>query len=90
MVVKRKIILSALLELGKEEPTTRDRWLTVDAWRKLIFIPYDHIYVTNFCISDFNRALNVLGSRPHSSMSLERMLGRNASGRRLEIQIQRR
>jgi hypothetical protein len=35
MVVERKIISSALVELGNEEPTTIDKWLTVDAWKKM-------------------------------------------------------
>jgi hypothetical protein len=29
MVVERKIIALALMELREEEPTTRDKWLTV-------------------------------------------------------------
>jgi hypothetical protein len=62
MVLERKIISSALVELGKHEPTTRDKWLTVDAWRKLIFIHYDFDSEIDFTISDFNRALNLLGS----------------------------
>ena len=62
MVVARKIISSALVELGKEEPTTRDKWLTVDAWKKLIYIRYDLDRSIDFSTSDFNRALNLLGT----------------------------
>jgi hypothetical protein len=62
MVMERKIIPSALAELGKEEPTTRDKWLTVDAWKKLIYIPYNFDTIIDFNISNFNRALNLLGA----------------------------
>jgi hypothetical protein len=62
MVVERKIISSALVELGKEEPTTRDKWLTVDAWKKLIYTRYDFDSTISFSTSDFNRALNSLGA----------------------------
>jgi hypothetical protein len=62
MVMERKIIPSALVELGKEESTTRDNWLTVDAWKKLIYICYDFDSTIDFSISDFNRALNLLGT----------------------------
>jgi hypothetical protein len=41
MVVERKIITSALVELGEEEPTTRDKWLMLDAWKKLLHTRYD-------------------------------------------------
>ena len=59
MVVARKIISSALV---KEEPTTRDKWLTVDAWKKLIYICYKFDASNiNFVVSDLNRALNNLG-----------------------------
>ncbi len=62
MVVARKIIISALVELGKEEPTTRDKWLTVDAWKKLICIRYDFDTSIDFTIREFNKALNLLGA----------------------------
>ncbi len=62
MVVARKIIISALVELGKEEPTTRDKWLTVDAWKKLIYIRYDFDSIIDFTIGDSTWALNLLGA----------------------------
>ncbi len=62
MVVARKIITSALVELEKVEPTTRDKWLTVDAWEKLIWIHYDFVSTIDFSIGEFNRALNLLGA----------------------------
>ena len=62
MVVARKIISSALVELGNDEPTTRDKWLTVDAWKKIIYIHYDFDSNINFSASDSNRALNLLGA----------------------------
>ena len=62
MVVARKIISSALVELGKEEPTTRDKWLTVDAWKKLIYIRYDFDTTIDFSIRDSSILLNLLGS----------------------------
>jgi hypothetical protein len=60
MVVAKKIISSALVELGNDEPTTRDKWLTVDAWKTLIYIHYDFDSNINFSASDSNRALNLL------------------------------
>ena len=62
MFVTRKIISSALVELGKEEPTTRDKWLTVDAWKKLICIRYDFDTSIDFTIREFNKALDLLGA----------------------------
>jgi hypothetical protein len=63
MVVARKIISSALVELGNEEPTTRDKWLTVDAWKKLLFTRYDFDSSSiDFTIRQFSHALNLLGS----------------------------
>ena len=62
MVVARKIITLALMELGKEEPTTRDKWLTVDNWKKLIYICYDLDTSIDFTIREFSRALNLLGA----------------------------
>ena len=62
MLVPRKIITSALVELGKEEPTTRDKWLTVDAWKKLICIRYDFDTSIDFTIREFNKALDLLGA----------------------------
>jgi hypothetical protein len=62
MVVARKIIISALVELGKEEPTTRDKWLTVDAWKSLLFTRYDFDTSIDFSIREFNKALNLLGA----------------------------
>ncbi len=41
MVVAKKIISSALVELGNDEPTTRDKRLTVDARKNFIDIRYD-------------------------------------------------
>jgi hypothetical protein len=49
------------MELGKEEPTTREKWLTVDAWKKLIYIRYDLFdSITYFSIREFSRALHNL------------------------------
>jgi hypothetical protein len=62
MVAERKIISSALVELGKEVSTTRDKWLTVDSWKKLIYIRYNFDSTISFSISNFNRALNLLGA----------------------------
>jgi hypothetical protein len=62
MVVTRKIISSALVELGKEEPTTTDKWLTVDAWKKIIYTRYDFDTTIYFSASDSNRALHNLGA----------------------------
>jgi hypothetical protein len=30
MAMERKLITLALVKLGEEEPTTRDKWLTID------------------------------------------------------------
>ncbi len=61
MVVAKKIISSALVELGNDEPTTRDKWLTVDAWKKIIYTRYDFDSTINFSIREFNKVLNLLG-----------------------------
>jgi hypothetical protein len=62
MVVARKIISSALVELGNDEPTTRDKWLTVDAWKILLFTRYDFDSSIDFTIRQFSSALNLLGA----------------------------
>ena len=62
MVVERKIISSALLELGKEGPTTRDKWLTVDAWKSLLYNHYDFDSSIDLSIREFSRALHNLGT----------------------------
>ena len=55
MVVARKIITSALMELGKEELTTRDKWLTVNAWKQLIYICYNFDSNIEFSVREFTR-----------------------------------
>ena len=50
------------MELREEEPTTRDKWLTVDAWKKLIYIRYDFDSIIDFTIGDSTWALNLLGA----------------------------
>ena len=62
MVVAQNIISSALVELGKEEPTTRDKWLTVDAWKKLMYIRYNFDTIIDFSYREFSRALHNLGA----------------------------
>ena len=62
MVVARKIITSALVELGKEEPTTRGKWLMVDAWKQLIYICYDFDSNIEFSVREFTRAIHNLGA----------------------------
>ena len=61
MVVGRKNISLALVELGNKEPTTRDKWLTVDAWNSLLFTQNEFDSSINFTIREFSRALNLLG-----------------------------
>ena len=62
MVVARKIITSALVKLGKEEPTTRDKWLTVDAWKSLLYTRYNFDSSIDSSIREFSRALHNLGA----------------------------
>jgi hypothetical protein len=62
MFVEKELITSALTELLEEEPTTRDKWLTADAWKKPLEIYYNFEYSIDFSISDFNKAVNSLGA----------------------------
>ena len=62
-------------ELGKEEPTTRDKWLTVDAWKQLIYICYDFDSNIEFSVSDFNKTVNNVGAI-HSKVSTGNNTGR--------------
>ena len=73
MVVARKIITLALME--KEEPTTRDKWLTVDAWKSLIYICYNFGSNIEFIVSNFNKAVNNVGAI-HSKVSTGNNTGR--------------
>jgi hypothetical protein len=50
MVVAKKNISSALVELGNDEPTTRDKLLTMDAWKKIIYTRYDFDSTIDFSI----------------------------------------
>ena len=75
MVVARKIITLALVELGKEEPKTRDKRLTVDAWRSRIYIYYNFDSNIEFSVSDFNKAVNNVGAI-HSKVSTGNNTGR--------------
>jgi hypothetical protein len=62
MFVEKKLIISALTELLEEEPTTRDKWLTVDAWKQLLHTCYDFDDSIGFSVSDLNKAVNSLGA----------------------------
>jgi hypothetical protein len=36
LFVEKELITSVLTELQEEEPTTRDKWLTLAAWKTLL------------------------------------------------------
>jgi hypothetical protein len=61
MYLEKKLVTSALTELLEREPTTRDKWLSLEAWISLLHIHYDFGSGIDFTIKDFKRPLHTLG-----------------------------
>jgi hypothetical protein len=82
MFMERKLITLALTKLREEEPTTRDKWLTVEAWKKQFYICYDFDSSIEFSVSDFNKAVNSLDAIHQKVLTGNKtpgpMLGRNS------------
>jgi hypothetical protein len=61
MYLEKKLVTSALTELLEQEPTTRDKWLSLEAWISLLYTHYDFGCGIDFTIGDFKRVLHTLG-----------------------------
>jgi hypothetical protein len=61
LLVPRKVIGSALVDLHHNETTTNDKWLTLEAIRKLIYSRFDFNYGINFTICELKKAANEVG-----------------------------
>ena len=61
MLLTRKLIRSALVDLQHDETTTNDKWLTLGAIRKLIYTRFDFDDGIDFAVCELKRAVNELG-----------------------------
>jgi hypothetical protein len=61
MSVPRKVIGSALVDLHHDETTTNDKWLALEAIRKLIYSRFDFSDGIDFTICELKKAVNALG-----------------------------
>jgi hypothetical protein len=61
MLVPRKVIGSALVDLHHNETTTNDKWLTLEAVRKLIYTRFDFDAGIDFTVPELKKAANEVG-----------------------------
>jgi hypothetical protein len=61
LLVPRKVIGSALVDLHHDETTTNDKWSTLEAIRELIYSRFDFNYGINFTICELKKAANEVG-----------------------------
>jgi hypothetical protein len=61
MLVPRKVIGWALIDLHHNETTINDKWLTLEAICKLIYSRVDFSDGIDFTATDLKRAVNALG-----------------------------
>jgi hypothetical protein len=61
MLVPRKVIGSALVDLHHDETTTNDKWLTLGAIRKLIYTRFDFDAGIDFTVPELKKAANEVG-----------------------------
>jgi hypothetical protein len=61
MLVPRKVIGSALVDLHHDEMTTNDKWLTLGAIRKLIYTRFDFDAGIDFTVPESKKAANEVG-----------------------------
>ena len=61
MLLTRKLIRSALVDQHHDEMTTNDKWLTLEAIRKLIYTRFDFDDGIDFTICELKKAVNGLG-----------------------------
>jgi hypothetical protein len=64
MSVSPNLLKQALKELSEQDRTTTDRWLALDAWKKLLYDKYDFGDGLEFNIIKLKRALLLYGDTP--------------------------
>jgi hypothetical protein len=62
MSVTTKILKSAVTAIRDEATTTRNKWLTLEAWRTIIYHYYDFDDDMGFSVNLLTRALKLIGS----------------------------
>jgi hypothetical protein len=61
MLVTRKVIGSALVDLHHDETTTNDKWLTLGAIHKLIYTRFNFDAGIDFTVPELKKAANEVG-----------------------------
>ncbi len=61
MPVPRKLLRSALVDLHHDEMITNDKWLTLEAIRKLIYTRFDFNAGIDFTVREWKKAANEVG-----------------------------
>jgi hypothetical protein len=62
MSVTTKIVKSAITAIRDEATTTRNKWLTLEAWKTIVYHYYDFDDELGFNINLLTRALKLIGS----------------------------
>ena len=69
MLVPRKVIRSALVDLHHNETTPKDKWLMLKAICKLIYSRFDFSDGIDFTVHELKKAVNELGPMLASKIS---------------------
>ncbi len=81
MPVPRKLLRSALVDLHHDETITNDKWLTLEAIRKLIYSRFDFNAGIDFTVRELKKAANEVGpswskiSQGNHTIVRSRMMG---------------
>jgi hypothetical protein len=70
MSVTSKIVNSAITAIGDEATTTRNKWLTLEAWKTILYHYYDLDDQLGFNINLLTKAVRLFGSSVDSKVSL--------------------
>ncbi len=75
MSVTTKIVKSAIKAIRDEATTTRNKWLTLEAWKTIVYHYYDFDNELGFDINLLTGALKLFGSSIDSNVCLGNLTG---------------
>ncbi len=70
-----KNVKSAIKTIGEEATTTKNKWLTLEAWKTIVYHYYDLDNELGFYINLLTRALKLFGSSIDSNVCLGNLTG---------------
>jgi hypothetical protein len=75
MSVTRNVVHSAITAIHDEASTTRNKWMTLDAWKTIMYHYYDLYDQLGFSLKTLTRAVKLLGATVDS-----KVCGGNSTG----------